>query len=259
MISRVVRSSFPWKKRVSVLPWLHSVLLLVVEGWASLEVEPSPLLLRSLMEVGVGAEWAASWAAAASVAASCHWSPLGHQEARELCSMAGLVTYSILFCWSLTINYQCRKTCLNKQRQKVCVSCFNEASKHSTPDGVLVSLKLRKQRTRWVSEPLKGKKPVQDQDEGFIGRNERNNTLTSLIQVKYQLGVIDSPTRQSSDFFFTKSELKKIEIRARPVPWPAHCGGRVCPHWRLWSALASGHTTSSDVEALSSANTRSSW
>merc|ERR1719195_1669737 len=49
--------------------WLHSVLLLV-------------------MEVGVGAEWAASWAGAASVAASCHWSPLGHQEALELCSLA---------------------------------------------------------------------------------------------------------------------------------------------------------------------------
>jgi len=59
-----------------------------VEGSASLEVEPSPLLLRPLMEVGVGAEWAASWAGAASVAASCHWSPLGHQEARELCSLA---------------------------------------------------------------------------------------------------------------------------------------------------------------------------
>ena len=154
-----------------------------MEEWASLEVQPSRLLLLMEVVVVVEAEWAVSWAGAASAVASCRWPPLGHQEALELCSITGLVIYSILFCWLLQARISVKKVFFINTQSRFTSVVF---------DGVLgppcqvghtwwctcfsvVPKATHKARLRALDRcRVSSIRPsrVQDRDEGVAGRNE---------------------------------------------------------------------------------------
>ena len=114
----------------------------------------------------------------------------------------GLVTYSNLFCWLLTIKDQCKNIHFQQTHNQGLRQLFSTVSWdlqawRSTPDSVLVM--CRKQRTMRVEGPWRAlcqlKKPFKDL------RRRRGSCWEERKRKAFSLqGVIDSLSRQIKDF-----------------------------------------------------------